>query len=288
MTLEPTHPYTVLDVFTDAPLHGNPLAVFTAGEEIPSRLMQAAARELNLSETVFLLPGEDDCDAYARIFTPATELPFAGHPTLGAAWLLAMQTGHSTVRLGTGAGIVPVHLTWVGDEIVAGEMEQPVPSWTAFESSEPLFAALGVERSTLPVEVYSNGPSHVMVGIGSVDELAGLRPDMAALSALGPYTFACFADPTPSANPPRRVRVFCPELGVPEDPATGSAAGPLGVHLLRHGRTASGETIELLQGVEIGRPSTIRVRVERSADAIASVVVGGSAVVVATGHFRLG
>src|SRR5271167_3599215 len=98
------HPYEILDVFTDTPLQGNPLAVFTEGEQLPSRLMQAVARELNLSETVFLLPGDADCDAHLRIFTPAVEVPFAGHPTLGAAFVVGGLQALETVRLRTGSG----------------------------------------------------------------------------------------------------------------------------------------------------------------------------------------
>src|SRR5579863_9823412 len=122
---EPEHPYTVLDVFTETPLAGNQLAVFTEGESVPSRLMLSAARELHLSETVFLLPGDDDADATVRIFTPHAELPFAGHPVLGTAFVVGRANGLTTVRLRTGAGVVPVTLTREHGEIVYGEMEQP-------------------------------------------------------------------------------------------------------------------------------------------------------------------
>ena len=113
MAAEPDHPYEIVDVFTDTPLHGNPLAVFTAGDEVPSRLMQAAARELHLSETVFVLSGDDEADATIRIFTPDVELPFAGHPVLGTAFIVGERQNLATVRLRTGVGIVPVRLTRV-------------------------------------------------------------------------------------------------------------------------------------------------------------------------------
>src|SRR5271168_5600351 len=127
MPTEPSHPYEILDVFTDTPLQGNQLAVFTEGEAVPSRLMQSTARELNLSETVFLLPADGDLDANVRIFTPSAELPFAGHPVLGAAFVVGERYNLATVRLGTGAGIVPIRLTREHGEIVFGEMDQPIP-----------------------------------------------------------------------------------------------------------------------------------------------------------------
>ncbi|HWD65037.1 MAG TPA: PhzF family phenazine biosynthesis protein [Solirubrobacteraceae bacterium] len=285
MPSEPIHPYVILDVFTDAPLRGNPLAVFTQAEEIPSRLMQPAARELNLSETVFLLPGDGECEAQARIFTPAVEVPFAGHPVLGAAFVVgADHPQRQVIRLRTGSGIVPVRVRRSEDgEIVAGGMEQPLPSVAPFEATEALFAALGVNGATLPVEVYDNGLLHVMIMLDDVASVSALTPDMRALRALGEYGFSCFA----RFGEGVRTRMFGPGLGVDEDPATGSAAGPLGVHLVRHGLHTFSTNLEIDQGVEIGRPSRLRVRVEGSADRIEKVIVAGSAVVVARGLFRL-
>lgn len=285
MPTQPDHPYEILDVFTDTPLEGNPLAVFTEGEVIPSRLMQRAARELNLSETVFLLPGDDEeYDAQLRIFTPAAELPFAGHPTLGAAFVVAEREDLAMVRLLTGSGVVPVRLRREHGEIVFGEMDQPIPTVGRYERAEELLAALGLAEHELPVEAYDNGPTHVMVAAGSVEQVTALDPDMGALQRLGEQGVSVFAR---SAEGGFRVRVFAPGLGVPEDPATGSAAGPLGLHLARHGWSAFGETVELLQGVEIGRPSRLHVRVEGSAEEPAPITVGGGAVLVARGQFRL-
>lgn len=283
---EPSHPYVILDVFTDAPLQGNPLAVFTEAEQIPSRLMQAAARELNLSETVFLLPGDAECEAQARIFTPAVEVPFAGHPVLGAAFVVgADHPLEEVIRLRTGSGVVPVRVRRDEDgQIVAGGMEQPLPSVAPFEANEALFNALGVDGAALPVEVYDNGLRHVMVMLDDVAIVSRLAPDMRALRALGEYGFSCFAHTEEGV----RTRMFGPGLGVDEDPATGSAAGPLGVHLVRHGRHGFSSNLEIDQGVEIGRPSRLRVRVEGNGDRIEKVIVAGSAVVVARGHFRLG
>lgn len=294
MPPEPSHPYTVLDVFTDRPLTGNPLAVFTAGEEIPSRLMQSAARELHLSETVFLLPGDAEADASVRIFTPGAELPFAGHPVLGAAFVVAALSGRGVVRLRTGAGVVPVVLTRDhGGDLVYGEMEQPIPTVAAYERTDDLLGALGLTRAEvpLPVAAYTNGPTHVMVAVAdraassaNAARIAALDPDWAALRRLGEVTVSCF---TRVGDGRFKSRVFCPGLGVSEDPATGSAAGPLALHASRHGWAASGEEIEILQGVEIQRPSILRARIEGDPDRPTKIAVGGAAVTVAHGHFRL-
>ncbi len=284
MTQEPTHPYEILDVFTDTPLHGNQLAVFTVGEEVPSRLMQQTARELNLSETVFLLPGDDDADAHARIFTPAAELPFAGHPTLGAAWVVGDRDDLDVVHLRTQAGVIPVTLSRRHGEIVFGEMEQPIPTWERFGQTDALLAALGLtEPPILPVEAYVNGPSHVMVALATLDQVAALRPDLEALKRLGAHGFSCFAHEGPTV----KSRMFGPALGVAEDPATGSAAGPLALHLARHHAVDFGQTVIITQGVEINRPSILHAQVDGGPDHVERVKVGGSAVRVATGHYRL-
>ncbi len=287
MASEPTHPYEILDVFTDTPLQGNGLAVFTQGEQIPSRLMQATARELNLSETVFLLPGDAECDAQLRIFTPTTELAFAGHPTLGAAFVVAARDGRDAVRLRTGAGIVPVRLTRDGDGAPTfGEMDQPIPSVAPYPDAVALGAALGLPGPTaLPVEGYTNGPRHVIVVVPDAEGVAGLAPDLGAIARLLPDAgVSCLALLGAGVA---KTRMFAPGMGVSEDPATGSAAGPIAVHLVRHGRLASGETLELRQGAEIGRPSRLFATATGARDAITAVSVGGSAVPVARGHFRL-
>jgi trans-2,3-dihydro-3-hydroxyanthranilate isomerase len=276
--------YVILDVFTDAPLQGNALAVFPDAGGLDDSLMQRGARELNLSETVFLLGGEaDGIDARLRIFTPFTELPFAGHPTLGSAFVIGELSGSSALRLETRAGVVPVQLRREGGAIVYGEMEQPIPSVEPFDRADELLAALGLERSELPVEAYCNGPVHVYVTLSSTDEVAAMQPDIGALTNLGEFGVACVA----GSGTRWKSRNFAPGLGVAEDPATGSAAGPLALHLARHDRIAFGQQIEITQGVEIGRPSLLYARVDGSAERVERVAVGGSAVVVARGEFRL-
>ncbi|MBV9047320.1 MAG: PhzF family phenazine biosynthesis protein [Solirubrobacterales bacterium] len=276
--------YVVLDVFTDAPLEGNSVAVFTDGAGLSDELMQRTAREMNLSETVFLLPGENGADARARIFTPTAELPFAGHPVLGTAFLLGERLQKPVVRLQTGAGTIPIELERAGDRVTFGEMQQPIPVQEPFEAAAELLEALSVERSRLPVTAYRNGPLHVYVALWSDAEVAALRPDAAALTDIADsFGVSCFAVSEIGV----KTRMFAPALGVNEDPATGSAAGPLAVHLVKHGEIGFGQRVEIRQGAEIGRPSLLYARVEGTAAEIERVLVGGSAVLVAEGSYRL-
>jgi trans-2,3-dihydro-3-hydroxyanthranilate isomerase len=274
--------YVIADVFTDEPLAGNPVAVFTDARDLSEVDMQAIAREMNLSETVFVLPAQaDDADVRIRIFTPAVELPFAGHPTLGSAFVLGGPLQKIVIRLETGAGVVPVTLDRDGAKIVFGRMEQPVPRWESVDDPAAIFAALGVEASSLPVVRYDLGPGHLYVALDSPEAVRGLTPDIGALAAATPDGVNCFAHVEGNRW---KTRMFAPNHGVNEDPATGSAAGPLAIHLARHGRIPFGEEIEISQGAEIGRPSTIFATVEGSGDRIDRVEVGGSAVLVARGE----
>jgi trans-2,3-dihydro-3-hydroxyanthranilate isomerase len=276
--------YVVADVFTDRPLEGNQLAVFTDARDIDEERYQPLAREMNFSETVFTLPPESDGHARIRIFTPATEVPFAGHPTLGSAFVLAGPLQLDEIRLETGNGVVPVRLEREGARIVFGRMAQPLPTIEPYEQEADLLEALGVERSELPVEIYDNGIRHIYVTLGSEHAVAALRPDMSRLAELPAVLGVnCIA----GSGSRWKTRMFAPAGGVPEDPATGSAAGPLALHLARHGRIGFGEEIEISQGAEINRPSKLYARVEGSAEAVELVEVGGAAVIVARGEFRL-
>ena len=280
----PTLRYVVADVFTDKPLTGNQLAVFTDAREIPEEQLQLLAREMNYSETVFVLPKEADGHVRIRIFTPKTELPFAGHPVLGTAFVLAGPLQLQEIRLETGSGVVPVRLEREESKIVFGRMAQPVPTVEPYPDEAGLLEALGVASSALPIELYDNGMRHVYVALGSEDDVATLKPDVGRLSDLPAVLGVnCFA----GSGSRWKNRMFAPAGGVPEDPATGSAAGPLAVHLARHGRIAFGEEIEISQGAEIGRPSTLYARAYGSAEQVERVEVGGSTVIVARGEFRL-
>jgi trans-2,3-dihydro-3-hydroxyanthranilate isomerase len=276
------HPYVVCDVFTDRPLTGNQLAVFTEAERIPAELFQPLAREMNLSETVFALSPESGGDARIRIFTPIAELPFAGHPVLGSAFVLAENLSAPVVRLETGLGVIPIALDREAGRITFGRMEQPVPKWQPYPRTAELLAALGVEASELPVESYRNGPEHVFVALPDEAAVAALKPDLGVLAELTGVGVNCFA----GSGRRWKLRMFGPGLGVAEDPASGSAAGPLAIHLARHGWIQFGDEIEISQGAELKRPSTLYARAEGTAAAIELVEVGGRAVIVARGEFE--
>jgi trans-2,3-dihydro-3-hydroxyanthranilate isomerase len=277
-----TFRYVVVDVFTDVPLAGNQLAVFTDARDLTSEEMQLLARETNFSETVFVLPpSSPDADVRIRIFTPGLELPFAGHPTLGTAFVLGGPLSKIVIRLETGAGVIPVELERDGPRIVFGRMDQPIPTMEPVADPAPIFAALGVSGSGLPVERCDLGPGHLYIELGSPEEVAALRPDITALARASPDGVNCFA----RDGQHWKTRMFAPNHGVVEDPATGSAAGPLAVHLARHGRIPFGEQIVIKQGAEINRPSTLYAEAHGSADEIQRVVVGGCAVTVARGQF---
>jgi trans-2,3-dihydro-3-hydroxyanthranilate isomerase len=274
--------YVVADVFTDTALTGNQLAVFTDGRDVDEELMQRLAKEMNYSETVFVLPPEAGGHARIRIFTPATELPFAGHPVLGSAYVLAgpMQLGE--IRLETGAGVVPIALEREGARISFGWMRQPIPQHEPFAQADEVQELLGF-RSGLPVELYHQGPGFAYFEVESKDALAALTPDFGALGRITDYGVSCFA----GSGTDWKTRMFAPTSGVPEDPATGSAAGPLAMHLARHGRISFDEEIEISQGDEIGRPSKLFARVTGTPDDVETIEVGGSAVIVARGEFKL-
>jgi trans-2,3-dihydro-3-hydroxyanthranilate isomerase len=279
----PTLRYVVADVFTDRPLTGNQLAVFTDARELEAETMQALALEVGFSESVFVLPAESDGDVRIRIFTPRVELPFAGHPVLGTAFVLGGPLQRGVIRLETGSGLVPVELERDDSgSIVFGRMQQPVPSFRPYPEPERLLGALGVERSLLPIELYDNGAQPTYVVLPSESDVAGLRPDLAELDALEVMA-TCAA----GSGTAWKVRMFAPYGGVPEDPATGSAAGPLACHLCRHGVVEWGTEIEITQGVEIDRPSKLYARAEGRDGAVLKVEVAGRAVTVARGEYRI-
>jgi trans-2,3-dihydro-3-hydroxyanthranilate isomerase len=273
--------YVVTDVFTDTPLQGNQLAVFTDARGLADETMQALALEIGFSETVFVLPAEAGGTARMRIFNPHAEMPFAGHPILGTAFVLGAPLQLGAVALETGAGIVTVALERdQSGKLVFGRMTQPVPRVEPVEAPERVLAALGVERSTLPIELYDNGARHIVVALSDAAALAAVRPDGPQIASLAVTGVNCVA----RAGAGWRSRMFWAHG---EDPATGSAAGPIACHLARHGLVPWGEEIVIVQGVEVGRPSTLHARAEGGDGLIDAVEVGGSAVVVARGEFRL-
>ena len=283
------YPYRIVDVFTNTALAGNQLAVFTQGETIPEELLQPLALEMGFSETVFVFAPAGDETARVRIFTPANEVPFAGHPVLGTAVALAITGDLNRVELQTPQGLVPLEITDRTPSRAFGRMRQPIPGVATLPDPEPLFAALRVTGSVLPVEVYDNGLPHVYVALPDEAAVAAVTPDFGALAEFArardmPIVgINCFA----GTECRWKTRMFAPADGVPEDAATGSAAGPLACHLAHHGRIAFGDEIEISQGAEIGRPSTLYATAHGSREAITRVEVAGAAVVVASGVFHL-
>ncbi|MCJ1680416.1 PhzF family phenazine biosynthesis protein [Streptomyces sp. APSN-46.1] len=279
------HEYMVVDAFARRPLEGNPVAVVFDASDLSAERMQRIAREMNLSETTFVLPPEQGGDARIRIFTPVNELPFAGHPLLGTAVALSQTMKQDRLRLETAMGVIPFDVEAVdGDADGVGgaasvRMRQPIPSWEPYEHADALLAALGPDSSTVPVEAYRNGPRHVFVGLESVPALSALHPDHRALSAFPDMAAICFA----GEGLNWRLRMFSPAYGVVEDAATGSAAGPLGIHLARHGLAAYGQPLEILQGVEMRRPSLMLATVDGVGDDVRTVWVGGHGITVARG-----
>ena len=302
------HRFHQLDVFTTTPLAGNPLAVFPDARGIGAATMQALAREMNLSETTFVLPSET-ATRRVRFFTPAAEIPLAGHPTIGTWWLLAElglipdlpASGPARVTQETGRGVLPVDLELRDARPVNVEMTQAVPEWGAVVTDRAALArALGGDADLLadgpPPQVVSTALPQLMVPIRAHAALRGLPSggtggELAALlRTLGTDCAMLYVtgdDPVTTAH----CRMFAPGLGVPEDPATGSAAGALGAYLVRH-RVAvpANGTVRLIieQGAGIGRPSRIAVGVHcDAAGAITDVRVGGVAVRVITGDVTL-
>lgn len=304
--------YLLLDVFTDTPLLGNPLAVFLDGDGLSDAQMQALAQELNLSETTFCFPKEAGDGVRTRIFTPREELPFAGHPTLGTAaalrWAVPALQGTDEVRLRLPVGLVRVRFAGGDGETVTGEMEQPLPWFGQMHARAEVARALGLPVAALdlgkPVQTVSTGIPFVIVPMVSIDALAGLSvPREAAeryLEGTDGKFFYLLAPQAGDRKPGTAWRARMQFYGR-EDPATGSAAGCAIAYLVRHGFAPQATPLVLEQGVEMGRRSVLRgsALLRGCADtqqmhgaqegwgAGNYVRVGGSTVLVADGRFFL-
>lgn len=287
------------DVFTDRPFGGNQLAVFTDGRGLSSDEMQALAREMNFSESTFVLPADNPEAAFrVRIFTPLRELPMAGHPTVGTSYVLAasgalpLHGDRTEHTLELGIGPMPVAIEARDGQPSFVWMTQPRPRFGPIRDDRARVAsALGVVADDLhptwPVQVVSTGIPFLLVPLRSLDAAARCRPDIAALAALfeGGESLAALLFTTETTMPDvaAHARMFAPHaMGIPEDPATGSAAGPLGAYLARHAGRETRFVVE--QGVEMGRPSRISVEVVRAAGEVTAVRVGGTAVTVGEGE----
>lgn len=276
--------YVLVDVFTERPLTGNPLAVFTDARGLTQDTMQALARELNLSETTFVLPAESGGTARVRIFTPRAEIPFAGHPTLGTALVLGRRLDAQTLTLELGVGHVPVVLERKEGRVVGGWFSRPAPPPMAFTQPDELLGALGLRQTASPVVVYDNGMRHAVVHLASKVEIEELQPNLNALTRVPVDTVDVFTfDGTVTL-----LRVFAPSHGVFEDPATGSAAAPVFCHLVEYAGFDPRATLSIRQGAHLQRPSRIEVRRSPGPTSTPSLIeVGGAGVVVARGEFEL-
>lgn len=297
--------FVQLDVFTSDPFGGNQLAVFQDAQALADDEMQAIAREMNYSESTFILPATDPkALCRVRIFTPMSELPFAGHPVVGTAYALAylgaVPGSGSPIYLELGVGTLPVEILYEERKPSFVWMHQPLPRFEPWQGDRATLAsALGLTLADfddqLPIERGSAGGGFVYVPLKTLDAVGRARPGsglVAAMANLTPHVgvFIFTLEAAPSGADVHG-RMFAPEVGILEDPATGAASGPLGVYLLRHGKMrpdAERETrIRLEQGVEMGRPSRIEIAITGTAEQIEDVRVGGESVVMAEGELYL-
>jgi trans-2,3-dihydro-3-hydroxyanthranilate isomerase len=297
-----TREFLHYDVFTGVPLSGNQLAVFLDGRGLEPARMQALAREMAFSETTFILPPEGtDTDVRMRIFTPGQELPMAGHPTIGSTFALAeagvIKPGLERFVFGLGVGPTPVALEWSGDRLRFAWMTQRIPTFGRIVSDvQAVASALDVSAddiaSELPIQEVSCGVPFLLVPMMSrqaVDRAQSEAGPLRRMSERVGANLPVFLFTTAPSEPEATVysRMFSPhfDIGIPEDPATGAASGPLGCYLVQYGLVSgdAAQRIISLQGHAMGRPSHVHIRITGTRERIAKVEVGGEAVLVARG-----
>ena len=293
--------YLHYDVFTAKPLLGNQLAVFTDARGLDTAHMQAIAREMNFSESTFILPNErPDTDIRMRIFTPFNEMPMAGHPTIGSTFALAhtgvIKKSAKRFVFGLNIGPTPVDLEWADEGLSFGWMTQRPPTFGPTVTQRAACAdALGLKAEdlsdTLPVQEVSCGVPYLVVALRdhaavdrAVTDSAGFGRLCKACGLDLPIFLFSVGGPSPDDNV--YGRMFAPDFGIIEDPATGSAAGPVGCYVVHHGAVKAdpARPIQISQGVAMGRPSRIYVSVEGEAKDISGVKVGGTAILVGRGE----
>jgi trans-2,3-dihydro-3-hydroxyanthranilate isomerase len=290
-------PFVQLDVFTRYPLEGNQLAVFTDATGLSDSEMQRIAKETNLSETTFIFPRDRETEARegvrVRIFTVEEELPFAGHPTLGTATVIrGYMGGGAKVDLHLNVGKIPVTFRDENGGPAFGEMRQNDPQFLETHSARDIAAIsrLAVDdiRSDFPIQTVSTGNPFVIVPVKSLRAIQQIQIDQAAMRAFIAKTSARFIYfvTTETTSPETQIHARMIFYNG-EDPATGSAAGPAIAHLVQHGVIASEQRVIIEQGIEIGRPSQLYVRAKKENDRITDVFVGGYAIEVARGEYRL-
>jgi len=299
------YPYFTADVFTDVRFGGNQLAVLPEAEGLTGAQMQRIAREFNYSETVFVLPASrPGADFRLRIFTPEEELPFAGHPTIGAAFILAragripLVDDRAEIFLEAGAGMIPVALGFDHNGRFHAELTTPRrPEFRPPPPAGELSSILGLEPSVITKEAVapravSCGLPFLLVPLPTLSAMGSVRIDtgawQASLADAWASMLCLYTAETLSPDADIHVRVFCPGQGIPEDPATGSAAAALGSHLAALAPQPDGEFRYVIeQGLELGRPSRIHVVVDKVGGTITSVRVGGGAVAVMAGEIEV-
>jgi trans-2,3-dihydro-3-hydroxyanthranilate isomerase len=293
--------YLHYDVFTTEPLTGNQLAVFLDARGLSVDRMQAIAREMNFSESTFILPAEiPGTDVRMRIFTPANEMPMAGHPTIGSTFALAeagvIRPDAARFVFGLGIGPVPVDLEWDGGRLRFAWMTQLAPTFgPAVEARDAVAAALGLGAADLvpdlPVQEVSCGVPFLFVPLRSRETVDRAISDAAAFGRLAAATgvnlpIYLFAVLPPGGPETVYSRMFAPDFGITEDPATGGASGPLGCYLVRY-RLVGGDSarrIVALQGAVMKRPSRLHIAIGERGGEIADVRVGGVSVLVGRGE----
>lgn len=293
------------DVFTGQPFGGNPVAVFPDAEGLTDDQLQRIAREMNLSETVFVFPPTDPAAAARlRIFTPTQEIPFAGHPVLGTFYVLAhlkrisVQEGITRVTQECNIGLFPIEVHTEHGRVVRVVMAQPKPELlepiTAIDELYLIASALGIPKHVIadakwPLQVVSTGLPVLIVPVRTLTAARSITPDASAIIKIcerfGANGIMVFTTVTVESFASVHARMFAPKIGILEDPATGSAGGALGAYLVHNGVVEVGPTTEILieQGYEIDRPSRILVQVESEDDVIQGVTVGGQCVLVVEG-----
>ena len=298
--------YLHLDVFTGEKFGGNQLAVLTDARGLAAAAMQAVAREMNFSETTFILPAErPDTDIRMRIFTPGREMPMAGHPTIGSTFALALEgtipAGRQRWTFGLNIGPTPVDIDWAGGHPAFAWMTQQRPVFgNTVADLEGAARAIGVDaaaiRATgLPVQEVSCGVPFVFMPVATRADVDAAVPDLRVFNGLcaacgvDDHAMFVFSREPGADGATVYSRMFAPGLGVFEDPATGAASGPLGCYLVRHGAVAAGQAGQILslQGVKMGRPSRVHIAIGVDAGEITKVQVGGEAVLVGEGELFL-
>ena len=296
------------DVFTGQPFGGNPVAVFPDAEGLTDDQLQRIAREMNLSETVFVFPPTDPAAAARlRIFTPTQEIPFAGHPVLGTFYVLAhlkrisIQDGITRVMQECNIGLYPIEVHADQGSVMRVVMAQPKPEFldpiVAIDELYLIAAALGIPKHVIadakwPPQVVSTGLPVLIVPVRTLTAARSITPDASAIIKIcerfGANGIMVFTTVTVESFASVHARMFAPKIGILEDPATGSAGGALGAYLVHNGVVEVGPTTEILieQGYEIDRPSRILVQVKSEDDVIQGVTVGGQCVMVVEGELK--